>query len=67
MRVKLYETHGLLVCADDVNLLDDYMDTMKKNTETVTDTIKEIDLELNAEKTKYICCLITRMQGKFMT
>jgi hypothetical protein len=38
----------------------------KVNTETLTDTSKEVGLEINAEKTIICCCLITRMQGKIM-
>jgi hypothetical protein len=50
--------------ADDVNLLGDYIDTIKKNTETLIDASKEI-VEINIDKTKYICCcLITGMHVK---
>jgi hypothetical protein len=41
-----------LVYADDVNLLDDNIDTIKKNTETLIDASKEVGLEVNTEKTK---------------
>jgi len=44
-------THQFLVCADA------YLArtiTLKKNTEAQLDTSKEVVLELNAEKTKYI-------------
>jgi hypothetical protein len=44
----------MLVYADDVNLLGDNIDTIKKNTETLTDACKEVSLEVNAEKTKYM-------------
>jgi hypothetical protein len=54
MRLKLNETHQLLAYADDVNLLGDYIDTIKKNTETLIDANKEVGLEINIEKTKYI-------------
>jgi hypothetical protein len=37
-----------------VNLLGDNIDTLKKNTETLTDDSKEVDLEVNTEKTKYM-------------
>jgi hypothetical protein len=37
-----------------VNLLGDNIDTIKKNTETVTDASEEVGLEINVEKTKYI-------------
>jgi hypothetical protein len=51
---KLNGTHQLLVCADDVNLQGDNIDTINKKTETSTDTSKEIGLEVNAEKIKYL-------------
>jgi ABC-type siderophore export system fused ATPase/permease subunit len=41
------------VYADDVNLLGDNIDTIKKNTETLIDGSKEVGLQVNAEKTKY--------------
>jgi hypothetical protein len=41
-----------------VNLLEDNIDTKKKNTETSIDAFKEVDLEMNVEKTKYM--LLTR-------
>jgi hypothetical protein len=52
--LKLNETHQLLAYADDVNLLGDNIDTIKNNTVTLTDASKEVGLEVNAEKTKYI-------------
>jgi hypothetical protein len=52
--LKLNGTHQLLVCADDMKLLGDNIDTIKKNTETLIDVSKEVDLEVNAEKTKYM-------------
>jgi hypothetical protein len=47
-----------------VNLLGDNKDTIKKNTETVTDASKEIRLEVNS--LSICCCLVTRMQVKIM-
>jgi hypothetical protein len=37
----------LLVCADDVNVLGDNIDTLMKNTETLIDAGKEVGLEVN--------------------
>jgi hypothetical protein len=44
----------LLVCADNVNLLGGNICMVKKNTETLTDTNKEVGMEVNIEKTKYM-------------
>jgi hypothetical protein len=39
---------------DDVNLLGDNIDTIKKNMATLIDVSKEVGLEINVEKTKYM-------------
>jgi hypothetical protein len=52
--LKLNGTHQFLAYADDVNLLGDNMDTIKKNTETLTDASKAVGLEINIKKTKYM-------------
>jgi hypothetical protein len=44
---------GLLAYVDDVNLLGDKIDTVKKNTETLIDASNGVGLEINIEKTKY--------------
>jgi hypothetical protein len=51
--LKLYGAHQLAY-ADGVNLLGDNIDTIKKNTETLVDASKEVGLEINVEKTKYM-------------
>jgi hypothetical protein len=48
--LKLDGIHQLLVYADNVNLLGDNIATVKKNTESLIDANREVDLEMNAEK-----------------
>jgi hypothetical protein len=50
VRLKLNGTHQLLVYVDDMNLLDVNIDAIKKNMETLTDSSKEVGLEVNTEK-----------------
>jgi hypothetical protein len=59
--LKLNGTHQLLSYADDVKLLGDNIGTIKKNTKTLIDDSKEVGLEINAEKTKYM--LLSRHQN----
>jgi hypothetical protein len=59
--LKLNGTHQLQAYADDVNLLGDNIDTIKKNMESLIDARKEIGLEINVEKTKYM--LLSRHQN----
>jgi hypothetical protein len=60
--MKLNGTHQLLAYADDVNLPGDNIDTIYKNTETLSDASKEVGLEVNVEKSKYM--LVSRDQNK---
>jgi hypothetical protein len=59
--LKLNGTQQLLVYADDVNLLGDNIDTIKKNIGTLIDASKEVGLEVNTGKTKYM--LLSRPQN----
>jgi hypothetical protein len=52
--LKLIGTHQLLVYADDVSILGGRVQTIKKNTQTLVATSKEIGLEVNADKTEYM-------------
>jgi hypothetical protein len=58
---KLNETRQLVAYADDVNLLGDNVDTINKNAGTLIDASKEVGLEENIEKTKYM--LVSRDQN----
>jgi hypothetical protein len=59
--LKLNGRYQLLVYADDVNLLGDNMDTTVKTTESFICFSKEVGLEVNAGKTKYM--LLSRHQN----
>jgi sorting nexin-29 len=52
--LKLNDTHQLLVYADDINILGRSVHAIKKNTEALVVTSKEVGLEVNAKKTKYM-------------
>jgi hypothetical protein len=52
--LKFNGTLQLLAYADDVNLLGDNIDTIKKKKETLIDASKDVGLEINVEKTKYM-------------
>jgi len=51
--LKLNGTHQLLVYADDLSILGGSIHTLKENAALVAAT-RKIDLEVNADKTKYI-------------
>jgi hypothetical protein len=52
--LELNGTHYLLIYADDVSLLGDSVNTIKENSETFLKASRDIGLEINAEKTKYM-------------
>jgi hypothetical protein len=52
--LKLNGTHHLLVHAVDVNILGRTVHTIKENAEALVVASKEIGLEVNADKTKYL-------------
>jgi len=60
--LKLNGTHQLLVYADDVIILGGSIHTKKENAEALMVASKEIGLEVNADKTKYM--VMSRGQNK---
>ena len=52
--LKLNSTHQLLAYADDVNILGGSVNTVKENAEVLVVATKEIGLEVNVDKTKYM-------------
>ena len=52
--LKLNGTHQLLVYANVVNILGGSIHTVKENAEALIAASKEIGLEINADKTKYM-------------
>ena len=61
--LKFNGTHQLLAYADDVNVLGGSANTVKENVEALSVATKEIALEVNAYKTKYMVMSWDRNAG----
>ena len=53
--LKLKGTHQLVVYADDVNILGESVHTVKENSEALVVATKEIGLDVNADKSTWLC------------
>jgi hypothetical protein len=62
-RLEKNWTHHLLVYVDDINLLGDNIDIIKKNEKELIDASKEVDVEVNTEKTKYMLLFHHQIAG----
>jgi hypothetical protein len=52
--LKLSATNQLLSYADDVDVQEENINSTKENTEAVNDASRQVGLEVNPEKTKYM-------------
>jgi hypothetical protein len=52
--LKVNGTHQFLAYADDVSIVEENIDTIQKNTKALLHGSKEVNHEVNPEKTKYI-------------
>ena len=62
--MTLNGTHQLLAYADDVSILGGSVHTVKENAEALVVATKEIGLEVNADKTKYMVMSRDRNTGR---
>jgi hypothetical protein len=62
--LNLNGTHQPLSYAEDVNIAGENRDTIQKNKEALLDAGKDVGLEVNPEKNRYMLRHLTRRQDK---
>jgi hypothetical protein len=62
--LKLNGTRQFLAYADDVNIVEGNIDTIKKNMEALLDEVNEVGLEVNPEKTMYMLLSCSQKVGQ---
>ena len=65
--MKLNGIHQLLAYADDVNILGGSIHTVKENAEALVAATREIGLEVNADKTKYMVMFRDQNAGRIQS
>jgi hypothetical protein len=62
--LKINDTYQHLVYGDDVNILGESVNTLKKNTEVLIVASKKTGLEINADNTKYMFMSLYQNAGR---
>jgi len=62
--LKLNGTHQLLAYANDINILGGGIHTLQENAEALVAATREIELEVSADKTKYMVMSRDQNAGK---
>jgi hypothetical protein len=62
--LELNGTHQLLSYGDDTTSLDGSINAIKENTETLLEASRDVGLEINAEKSKYMIMSCHRNSGQ---
>jgi hypothetical protein len=62
--LRLNGTHQILAYADNVNIMGENINTIKKNTEALLGAGKKVGREVNPEKTKYVLMSCSQKVGQ---